>query len=96
MPTINSRCIKFRLISDAGMTAEDYSFPREIIEMVLNKKYFFDIKTRLDEEIKDKEGALRFLDGIQKTFGIFLRETAYSVRHVLLTVLTAWKRQEAI
>ena len=39
-----------------------------------NKKYFFDIKTRLDEEIKDKEGALRFLDGIQKTFGIFLRE----------------------
>lgn len=74
LPTINSRCIKFRLISDAGMTAEDYSFPREIIEMVLNKKYFFDIKTRLDEELKDKEGALRFLDGIQKTFGIFLRE----------------------
>lgn len=73
LPTINSRCVKFHLMSDYSLESVDYDFPREIIDMVFAKRYFFDIKNKLDEKIKDKEGALRFLDGIENAFGILLR-----------------------
>lgn len=74
LPTINSRCVKFRLLSECTEDCEAYGLPGEIAEMAFDKKFFFDIKNKLDGEIKDKEAALKFLDGAEKVFGIFLRE----------------------
>ena len=97
LPTINSRCIKYRLIdSGAGDLYDDKlsqmrGHAADIVEMLKDDRYFYDIKSRLDEVLFDKECAYIFLDETERIFGDMLKngdgffDTATVMEAVALT-----------
>lgn len=70
LPTINSRCMRCRLMTlTPDQDQESVRFAQEIYEMVSKKAFFFDICSRLDEELKDRKSADAFLDALESVFG---------------------------
>lgn len=99
LPTINSRCIKCRLIdfqgkSETKMTA----LANEIVEMIGEREFFFDIKKKLDKKIKDRTDAAAFLDGMEDTFGIMLRSGSgpFSRQWLISSIKLIEKAQEEL
>ncbi len=77
LPTINSRCINCRLIDfEAGPDNKMVSLAREIIEMVLEREFFFDIKKKLDGKLKNRRDGLAFLDGMETVLGEYIRDNS--------------------
>lgn len=97
LPTINSRCIKYRLTDSGtgGLYDDKLSQMRghaaDIVEMLKDGRYFYDIKSRLDEVLFDKECAYIFLDETERIFGDMLKngdgffDTATVMEAVALT-----------
>ncbi|TDP50376.1 hypothetical protein [Aminicella lysinilytica] len=73
LPTINSRCITYRLIDFEGSDKNEMvAFAGEIAEMIGNRDFFYDIVKKLDSKIGDSREAEAFLDGLENVFGDML------------------------
>lgn len=73
LPTINSRCITYRLIDFEGSDRNEMvAFAGEIAEMIGNRDFFYDIVKKLDSKIGDSREAEAFLDGLENVFGDML------------------------
>lgn len=80
LQTITSRCITYRLgnfVQDSA--GVDLTAAEEIMEMILNRAYFCDLKDRLTKLVKDRKEAFRFLDGLERLFRRYLTEEGSSV-----------------
>jgi len=67
--TILSRCVVFRL--DGVILERDrpsLEMENEIVQMFLNKDPYFKIKLKMSPIFKDKEGAMKFLDGMERLY----------------------------
>lgn len=74
LPTINSRCIAYRLINfDESDDAEMVGEARNILTMIKDGALFFDIRKELDSILSDRKNAYAFLDGIETVLGEYLR-----------------------
>ncbi len=69
IPTIQSRCVKYRL-SDTGRKDESAMLEtaEKIAEMLLRREPFYKLKEELKNILKDKEETAVLLDGLQITF----------------------------
>lgn len=104
LPTINSRCIKYRL-TDSG-TGDLYDdklsqmrgHAADIVEMLKDGRYFYDIKSRLDEVLFDKECAYIFLDETERIFGDMLKngDGFFDMATVMEAVALTEKARNAI
>ncbi|MFQ9893209.1 MAG: hypothetical protein ACLRWH_08615 [Emergencia sp.] len=73
LPTINSRCITYRLGNFLNAEVEmDLGFAEELMGMVIEHAYFCDLKTKLDKNIKDRKDAFALLDGLERLFRQYL------------------------
>lgn len=74
LPTITSRCIKYRLTDFSSQKREDEkSLAIEILRLISEGEYFFNIKKKLDDEISNRNDALIFLDSLENLFGEYIR-----------------------
>ncbi len=107
LPTINSRCIKYRLLDSgmgdaAGANEEKILHMRlladEFIRMLKSNEYFFNIKSRLEESMFDKECACIFLDEVECRFGDMLRagDDVFNASQVMRGVELTEKARNAI
>ena len=73
LPTINSRCITYRLtdFQDSDKN-EMIAFAGEIAEMIGNREFFYDIVKKLDSKVGDSREAEAFLDGLETVLGHML------------------------
>jgi DNA polymerase-3 subunit delta' len=77
LPTINSRCINCRLIDfEAGPTNKMVELARSIIDMAVQRQFFFDIKKTLDGKLKNRKDGLAFLDGMETVLGEYMRNNS--------------------
>lgn len=89
LPTVNSRCIKFRLPDDFGGYVRDIT-DNELLNVLLEKinvtdfvkqvvlgDPFYKVKSSIEEIAKNRDSALFFLDEIEKEFEKILREEGY-------------------
>ena len=75
LPTIRSRCVHVRLTdSPAAADAEGLTAASDIMDMLREGKYYFDIKERLDQEIKTRVDAYTFLDAFEKVLERLIRK----------------------
>lgn len=75
LPTINSRCVKIRLVSNSdGNETEWTGFAAELLNSIRKRGYFFDIKKMLDSKISSREDALSLLDAVEKQFSADMHE----------------------
>lgn len=74
LPTINSRCIKCRLIDfDQDENSRMAALAVDIVDLIGENAFFYDISKKLDSKIKDSRDAAAFLDGMEGVFGAMLR-----------------------
>lgn len=100
LPTIRSRCVHVRLMDafeSAGREAEPGA-ASDVLSMIREGKYFFDIKERLDQEIKTRTDAYAFLDAMEKVLeGLIRRGCDFlSVRQQAEAVSAVEKTRRAI
>lgn len=70
LPTINSRCMHIRLAElSVDPDNEMMQFAGEILAMAARKDFFFEICSRIDEKVKDRRSAERFLDAFEAVLG---------------------------
>lgn len=72
LPTITSRCVIYRFNGFLDNRNTDLGFPEEIMEMVSQGAYFFELKKKLDKKIKSRDDANVFLDGLERVFRNYL------------------------
>lgn len=74
LPTINSRALHIRLAELAiDPDNEMLQFGKMILEMTARKDFFFDICSSIDERVKDRKSAERFLDAFETVLGDAVR-----------------------
>ena len=74
LPTINSRCVNIRLYDLEGKEENgEKASAKKIISMILDKAYFADVKSELDESIKTRQDAYAFLDACESLIGSTVR-----------------------
>lgn len=67
--TILSRCIIYRLGNyTINENAAEMEVPREVFQMVLDRKYFFEIRDYLTKKVKDRKAAFALLDGLERLY----------------------------
>lgn len=70
LPTIRSRCVKIRIGGEAAAEnpkEKKYrELAEELTEMAVSGAYFYEIKNKLDRQIKDRDAALAFLDAEER------------------------------
>lgn len=75
LPTIVSRCVNIRLYDiNAGEESTDTSADR-VLQMIMSRAYFADIKNELDGSIKTRQDAYSFLDSMESVIGSTVRGT---------------------
>ncbi len=75
LPTINSRCIRYRLMSTEETKDEGLNpLADEFLDMVFRKDLFSDVTKVLDKEIKDRETAMVFLDAVENALSYRLKK----------------------
>lgn len=73
LPTINSRCITYRLGNYVSERTEiDLSLAEEMMDMLIGRAYFCDVKAKLDKKIKDRKDGFLLLDGLERLFRQYL------------------------
>lgn len=72
LQTITSRCVIYRFNGFFDNQNVDLSFPEEIVNMISQGAYFFELKKKLDKNIKTKDDAGVFLDGLERVFRNYL------------------------
>jgi DNA polymerase-3 subunit delta' len=98
LPTIQSRCVKVRLIADPDLQEENRTAASELVEMIREEKYFFDIKERLDQEVHSRTDAYTLLDGLERVMEQFIRRGCdfMSVRQLAEAVSAIEKTRRAV
>lgn len=83
LPTIQSRCVKYRLncFSEREET-QAISAGKEIFEMTLEHMPFYKMKGMLEKIAKDKESTAEFLDSLQTEYRNLLINDASSIRMI--------------
>ena len=67
--TILSRCIIYRMGNyTINENAAEMEVPREVFQMVLDRKYFFEIRDYLTKKVKDRKAAFALLDGLERLY----------------------------
>ncbi|MCH3954328.1 MAG: hypothetical protein LKK51_08485 [Eubacterium sp.] len=98
LPTIQSRCVKVRLIADPDLQEENMTAASELVEMIREEKYFFDIKERLDQAVHSRTDAYTLLDGMERVMEQFIRHGCdfMSVRQLAEAVSAIEKTRRAV
>ena len=66
LPTIKSRCQTIRLFGNGEAIEGDYDdVATSIIGMIKRKSYYFEIKEKLESEVKDRKASETFLDSME-------------------------------
>ena len=66
LPTIRSRCQRIRLYSEESTGDEELTeTATALVKMLKRKSYYFEIKEKLEGEIKDRKAAETFLDSLE-------------------------------
>ena len=74
LPTINSRCVNIRLYDAMGEDrTEGTEEAEKIIHMIMDKAYFADIKSELDDAVRSRQDAYMLLDGLESLIGSIVR-----------------------
>ncbi len=74
MPTINSRCIHYRLTDlDSGPDGEMARSAADVLTRIREGALFGEITALLDQAIKDRRTANAWLDGLESTAGDWMR-----------------------
>lgn len=69
LPTIQSRCVKYRLNwFDVNNEGKSTSSGKEIFGMTLGDEPFYKMKAKIEKIAKDSEGVKQFLDDIQMEY----------------------------
>ncbi|MEG0924508.1 MAG: hypothetical protein RR313_08655 [Anaerovoracaceae bacterium] len=73
LDTVKSRCIIYRLdgIEDFDQS-NSIEFAREVVKLILDNGKFIDIKNLTAKNIKSKDDAFSFLDGMERLFREYL------------------------
>lgn len=76
LPTIRSRCTRIRLVNtEYANTEDEITASAEILRMIFEHRYFFEIKGKLEEVLKNRQDALTLLDGVEWELGALLRKS---------------------
>ena len=76
LPTIRSRCQTIRLYSEVQNPDDELTGIAKNLMGMIKRSYHFEIKAKLDESIKDRKTAERFLDALEHfARASMLRET---------------------
>lgn len=76
LPTIRSRCQTIRLYSEVHEQDDELTGLAKNLMSMIKRSYHFEIKAKLDENIKDRKTAERFLDALEHLArSSMLRET---------------------
>ena len=82
LPTVRSRCASIR-INDADLCLADdaklLANAEALIKMVVDRKLFYEQKNLLDKCVKDRRGALSFLDAIERVLREYLINSGSAV-----------------
>ena len=82
LPTVRSRCASIR-INDADLCLADdaklLANAEALISMVVDRKLFYEQKNLLDKCVKDRRGALSFLDAIERVLREYLINSGSAV-----------------
>lgn len=71
--TIQSRCIIYRLGNySVSKNAPEMEVSRAIFQMILDGKYFFEIRDYMSKKVKDRKDAFALLDGLERLYREFL------------------------
>lgn len=73
LPTIQSRCVKVRLVDFSHAEENPESAAADVLEMIHERKFFFDVKERLDGAVKSRPDAYAFLDDFEKVLDGYMR-----------------------
>lgn len=65
LETVKSRCVLYRLKSEDVVSLELSRVADEMVDLIINKSKFFDIKNLLEKNIKNRDEALEFLDAME-------------------------------
>lgn len=83
LPTIQSRCVKYRLNCFSEKEEnQSVSAGREIFEMTLMHAPFYKMKGRLEKIARDKENTAEFLDSLQMEYRNLLINDSSSIRKI--------------
>lgn len=89
LPTIRSRCIKYRLTYACGSEKlVNSSLALNTIKMINNKAFFYEIKKSLDGEISNRKEAMLFLEEMESILGNCLRD--YNISSSQLNLEKEW------
>ncbi|MGN1383000.1 MAG: hypothetical protein ACI4W2_09330 [Eubacterium sp.] len=97
LPTIQSRCVKLRLIDNPEME-ENLTAASDLVEMIREGKYFFDIKEKLDQAVRSRTDAYTLLDGMERVMERYIRRGCefLSVRQLAEAVSAIEKTRRAV
>ncbi|MBR2547900.1 MAG: hypothetical protein IKF07_06900 [Eubacterium sp.] len=74
LPTINSRCVNIRLYDALGEDrTEGAEEAEKILRMIMDKAYFADIRSELDNAVRSRQDAYMLLDGLESLIGSIVR-----------------------
>ncbi len=98
LQTIRSRCVRVRLVDVPEETVQEQTAATDVLEMIREGKYFFDIKERLDQAVKTRSDAYVLLDGVEKSLEGYIRRGSdfLSVRQQAEAVSAVEKTRRAI
>ena len=67
--TILSRCVVFRINPENfNNEKQNFEFEEEIAQMLLENEPFYQIKSKINGLLKDKEASMKFLDGMERVY----------------------------
>lgn len=75
LPTIVSRCVNIRLYDIGAEEESTDTSANRVLQMIMSRDYFADIKNELDGSIKTRQDAYSFLDLIESAIGSTVRGT---------------------
>lgn len=82
LPTVRSRCASIR-INDANLSLADdaklLANAEALIKMVVDRNLFYEQKNLLDKCVKDRRGALSFLDAMERVLREYLINSGSAV-----------------
>ncbi len=74
LPTINSRCVNIRLYDSLGEDrTEGAEEAEKILRMIMDRAYFADIRSELDNAVRSRQDAYMLLDGLESLIGSIVR-----------------------